>query len=91
MFPGNSSSLAAVTTILLGAMRGPNRLHCDAVDPREGRGWGKPCPRRVVVESFREMADPALSYTMHFCERHRKRADETPRVVIRNRVREVAR
>ena len=59
-------------------MRGPERLLCDATDPREGRGYGKPCPRKVVVESRRTMPDPASSYTMHYCKRHAHRAGEKP-------------
>jgi hypothetical protein len=70
-------------------MRGPDRLLCDHTDPREGRGWGKPCPRRVVVEARRHLGDPSLSYSMHFCERHEGDTERKPRCVISQEVRRV--
>lgn len=72
-------------------MRGPDRLHCDATDPREGRGWGKPCPRKVVLDVWRELADPAHGYVMHYCERHAPRAAKAPACVIRQDVRRLSR
>jgi len=68
---------------------GKPRNCCDAVDPREGREWGKPCGRRVVLESRRHMADPTLSYTMHYCKRHAARADQKPGCVLRVENREL--
>lgn len=56
-------------------MRGPTRLLCDA-------DVGKPCERKVVLEVRRQLGQPELAYSLHYCDRHQKRALERPRCVV---------
>lgn len=70
-------------------MRAPDRLLCDATDSREGHGFGKGCPRKVVVESRREMADPAHSYSLHYCDLHADRAHQKTACVTKVDNREI--